>query len=175
MSLFLTFSGVSLILAGIGYLLFPHVGVGLAGVELPVASAAIDVRATYGGTQVGAGLFLLWCRRKNGTARVGLVLILVWSVCLMLSRIYGFAVDGGPGWFNALGIAVEGAFVVVAALLLQRSAVRPVRGNSSGQRADERRQEAVHLRTRTPGELHLRDHVARADHDARAVPRRGGV
>jgi hypothetical protein len=122
--LFLAFTGVSLILAGFAYLLFPHVAVGLTGMELPVAPAAIDARATYGGTQIGVGLFLLWCRGREEAARTGLVLILVWSTCLALSRIYGFLVDGGPGWFNALGVTLEAGFAAVAAALLRPGQAR---------------------------------------------------
>jgi hypothetical protein len=62
--LFLTLTGLSLIVAGVAYLLFPHVAVGIVGIELPGTAAAIDARATYGGTQrlhdrrIGCGLDL---------------------------------------------------------------------------------------------------------------------
>ena len=66
------------------------------------------------------GVFLLWCRRRQDAARIGLVLIFVWSACLVLSRIYGFFVDGGPGWFKAVGVVFEGGFAAFAVVLLLR-------------------------------------------------------
>jgi len=112
--------GVSLIAAGFGYLLFPHSAVGLTGMELPGAAAAIDARATYGGTQIGMGLFLLWCRARRAAARAGLMLVFLISAWLALTRLYGFAIEGEFDRFNAAGAAVELGLTAVAGLFLRR-------------------------------------------------------
>ena len=120
MRLFLTLTGVSLIVAGLAYLLFLHAAVGLTGIELPGAAAAIDARATYGGTQVGLGLFLLWCRSREAAMRPGLVLVFLIGACLALSRLSGFAIDGEFDRFNLAGTAAEIGLATIAGLLLQR-------------------------------------------------------
>lgn len=120
MRLFLTLVGISLIIAGFGYFLFPHAAVGLTGMELPGAAAAIDARATYGGTQIGMGLFLLWCRASLAAARAGLVLVLLFGACLVLARVFGFAIDGGFDRFNVAAASAELVLTAVAGILLQR-------------------------------------------------------
>jgi hypothetical protein len=117
---FLTLVGISLIIAGFGYLLFPHAAVGLTGIELPAAAAAVDARATYGGTQIGIGLFLLWCRANATAERAGLVLVLLFGACLVLARVFGFAIEGEFDWFNAAGAAAELVLTALAGILLQR-------------------------------------------------------
>lgn len=119
MHAYLAFSGVCLIAAGFVYLLFPHV-TGVTGMQLPGPAAAIDARASYGGVQIGLGVYLLWCRLREEEVRAGLVLICVVSTSLALARVYGFACDGGPGWFNALAVSVESGFAGVGAILLRR-------------------------------------------------------
>jgi hypothetical protein len=117
--LFLTLTGVSLIVAGVAYLLFPHAAVGIVGIELLGTAAAIDARATYGGTQLAMGLFLLSCRAREDAAHAGLVLIFLVGGCLALARIYGFAIEGESDAFNAIGAVAESGLAAGAAFFLR--------------------------------------------------------
>lgn len=113
--------GISSIALGMGYMVSPHAAVGITGMELPTASAAIDARATYGGTQVGLGIFMLWCRRNDAILNAGLMLVCTLTSCLASARLYGFIVDGGPDGFNTLGAAFEGSLAVASSILLTRT------------------------------------------------------
>lgn len=115
-------------LAGLAYLLFPHMAVGLTGMELPRAAAVIDARATYGGMQVALGLFLLWCRARVDAAHAGLVLILLVCACLALTRVYGLALEAERDVFNALGAAAESGLAAGAGILLRGSRFRLANG-----------------------------------------------
>jgi hypothetical protein len=125
--LLLILSGVSFIVAGFAALLFPYDVVGLTGIDLPTGAAVIDARASYGGTQIGVGLFLLWCRAEPGTARAGLVLIFLFAGCLLLARLYGFVLEGEIDRFNLAGTIAELMLAAVAGALLHRGGVETPR------------------------------------------------
>ena len=82
------------LLAGVGCLLVPAAFAEQAGFATG-PSALTEIRAFYGGLQVGIGVFLVWCMRLQDRIATGLLL-------------GGLAV-GGAGLARALGVFLDGA------------------------------------------------------------------
>ncbi len=120
---FLVLTGASLVIVRFIYLVFPQSAVSLVGVDLSGAPAAIDVRASYGGTQIGLGLFLLACRKREDSGRAGLVLIFLVGTSLAAARLYGFVIEAEIDSINAFGTAAESGLAIIAALLLRSGPV----------------------------------------------------
>lgn len=85
------------------------------------ASAAIDMRATYGGLTCGIGLWLAYCARV--APAVGLVGVVLLSVPVVFARALGFAVEGAPNAFMWIFFSLECLFLA-AALWLRAVTVR---------------------------------------------------
>jgi hypothetical protein len=92
-----------------GYLLIFGLGVAVLGVIYAIAPALLtdptgfgdlapealtDLRATYGGLQIGMGLFLVWTAIEPARHRVGLILLGVVLPFVALTRAFGLVVDG---------------------------------------------------------------------------------
>jgi hypothetical protein len=92
-----------------GYLLIFGLGVAVLGVIYAVApsiltdpsgfgdlapEALTDLRATYGGLQIGFGLFLVWTAIEQSRHRVGLVLLGITLPLIAITRAFGLVVDG---------------------------------------------------------------------------------
>jgi hypothetical protein len=86
----------------------PHVGLSLAG-----ALADNDVRAVYGGLQLGCAAFLGFCALAPHSIRTGLIAQLLLFGGLVLGRFASWLVVGLPG---PLGLALHGAEVLALAL-----------------------------------------------------------
>lgn len=56
-------------------------------------SALTDVRATYGGFQIGTGLLMAFCLRPD-RLKVGMLLALLLSAAIAVSRAIGLTLDG---------------------------------------------------------------------------------
>lgn len=83
------------------------------------AAGFTDIRATYGGFQIGFCLFLIWVvmSEQRITALVACAMI---SGCVALGRIVGLALDGGASAFNLVGLAVEIPIFLMAVWLYRR-------------------------------------------------------
>ena len=110
----LPFAGI-----GLAFLLAPegmarHVGVSLAG-----ATANHDVRAVYGGLQLGCAALLLWGAARPERVRFALVAQLLLYAGLAGARLVAWAQVGAP---SALGLALhagEGLGLTAAWLALR--------------------------------------------------------
>ncbi len=89
---------------------------GLSGQLLDVPAALTDVRATYGGMQIGLGAYVLWLAWSVSGMRQALCLLVIMLGCVGSVRLVGAVFDGGV---QALNFAAAG-FELVAALLLWR-------------------------------------------------------
>jgi hypothetical protein len=105
----------ALAFAGIGaaFLLAPEAMAARVGLSLAGATAANDVRAVYGGLQLGVGACLAWLARRPDSLRAGLTLQLFGFGGLAAARFASLLLDGHPG---ALGLALHGAELVAIAL-----------------------------------------------------------
>lgn len=93
----------SLLFGGI-YLINPELMAGPMGIEAVTPAGLTDLRATYGGFQLGMGGFLAWCLREPGRYGAGLI---------------GFAfVVGGLGICRAIGLMFDGLSLQMAAAVL---------------------------------------------------------
>ncbi len=123
-------SAFILALTGLGFIGFgaaaalrPARAAAVTQLSLPTASARADFAATYGGFQVGFGVFLLVCTRMRGWHEPGL-----WAAVAALA---GFAIVRGIGILRARGRVIRaiwfGLGLEVAGLLLNLWAVAHLR------------------------------------------------
>ena len=108
----------ALIFLGFGLWLFciPEALAGI-GIVLETPEARIDVRATYGGLELGIATFLFLCASRNEWLRLGLMATACGIAGLGLGRLGGIALEGeGTSlmWFF-LGLEVVAAAVYVGA------------------------------------------------------------
>ncbi|MBW2234825.1 MAG: DUF4345 domain-containing protein [Deltaproteobacteria bacterium] len=98
----------ALAFAGIGaaFLVAPEAMAARVGVSLAGATAANDVRAVYGGLQLGIAAFLFHSARRPETLRTGLAVQLFTFAGLAAARLVSLLLDGNPG---ALGLALHAA------------------------------------------------------------------
>ena len=121
------FPTLVLILAALGFLGFGGWLVidpagGLAGVDIGATSPAglVELRAFYGGLEVGLGLFLLACAARPAWRVPGLWLVLLGNLSIGLARVYGIASSGVFNAFFAAALAWEFGFPLLAWFALQR-------------------------------------------------------
>ena len=94
---------------GASFLLAPEAMAARVGVSLAGATAANDVRAVYGGLQLGIAAFLAHCARRPDALRTGLSVQLFSFAGLAAARFVSLLLDGHPG---ALGLALHAAELV---------------------------------------------------------------
>lgn len=121
-------SMIVLLLAGLGFLgfglwlLFDPVG-GLARVGIAAARAegVIELRAFYGGMEVGLGLFLIACALRADWQQAGLWLVLLANAGTGLARVAGMAGSGVSSSFLIGALVWEFGFALLAGVALARS------------------------------------------------------
>ncbi len=103
---------------GLGFLLAPEAMAAQVDVSLASTTADHDVRAVYGGLQLGCAALLAWGALRPAHVREALVAQLVLYGGLVGARGVGWLVTGAPGGFGlwlhgleTLGLAA-GAFAV---------------------------------------------------------------
>jgi hypothetical protein len=108
---------IGLVFAGYGALCL--VAPGWAGLDLPTARAAADVRATYGGLGIGVGAFLLYAARRP--ALLGAALLAAFLACagIAAGRLAGVAFDGARDPITLAELAVELSGVALAGAALR--------------------------------------------------------
>ena len=108
---------------GLAFALWPVLMASTTEITLPTPAARIDYAATYGGFQLGFGVFLAICARRAGWLEAGL-----WAAAAALAgfasiRLLGVALRPGPvAPAIYVGLALE-----LAGLVLNVWAVRRVR------------------------------------------------
>jgi hypothetical protein len=111
----LVLAGSALAFAGIGvpFLIAPAAMAGYVDVTLSGALADNDVRAVYGGLQLGCAAFLAACAGRAAWLRIGLVAQLLLFGGLIAARFASLAAVGLPG---ALGLTLHAAEIVAVVL-----------------------------------------------------------
>ena len=118
-SLILLLTGVGFTGFGTAYALRPTAMAGLTDLTLPTATARADFMATYGGFQVGFGIFLIASARAEDWLRPGL--------CAAIAALAGFASVRSLGiWFGRgiRGTIWIGLVIEIAALVANAWALR---------------------------------------------------
>src|ERR1700754_7265 len=87
-------SALMFVLVGGAFLLVPRQYAGILEISLPTVMSRTDVRATYGGLELGFGIFLILCVVRREWIRPGL-----WALALTVGgfatgRLVGFVAEG---------------------------------------------------------------------------------
>ena len=122
---YLYFVGAIGLLFGIWYLVAPTGLTDPTGFGPLGPNALTDVRATYGGLQIGTGLFLLWAVRDASRVRTALVLQALLIGAVALSRAFGIAVDGPPNGVLVGALVTELSLTLLALIALSRTGAAP--------------------------------------------------
>lgn len=99
-----------LALAGLGlaYFVRPHEMANLSGMLLMSPAAATDMRAFYGGMQIGLAAFIGLALARLDLTRAALTLLVLLYSSLALARIGGLWLDGGAQQaFNLYALLLE--------------------------------------------------------------------
>lgn len=123
--IYLLIGAVVFFVFGVLYLFVPEVFTDGTGFGTLKPEAVTDVRATYGGFQLGVGLYLLWAARDRSRYRAGVLLVAVLFSFIAGSRAYGLIVDGEPTGPMLGAISLELVATVVSWGILR---VLPGRG-----------------------------------------------
>jgi hypothetical protein len=131
------FARVVLFVAGAIYLLFgalflvqPDRSAGWVDLQLGSPSARTEIRAFYGGLEIGLALFLAGCAFSSRWITAGLVALATACACTAAGRIVGMLVDGSSSTIILVSLAVELAIVAVAVVALWRVGHRPAEGTT---------------------------------------------
>jgi len=104
-TLFLRVIASILLVFGFIYLLNPALLAGQAGLSAD-GSGLTDIRATYGGFQIGFALFLFWA---SGSEHMHAALVATLTVFASVGagRFLGVLIDGELSGFNQIGLGFE--------------------------------------------------------------------
>nr|WP_298165857.1 DUF4345 domain-containing protein [uncultured Pseudomonas sp.] len=93
---------------GLAYFIRPHEMTNLSGMLLMAPAAATDVRAYYGGLQLGLAAFIGLCLARRELIGPVLTLLTLLYSALALARIGGLWLDGGAQQtFNLYALLLE--------------------------------------------------------------------
>jgi hypothetical protein len=116
---------VTLWLAGLGFLGFgvsilvaPQAVLAGAAIEVGNAAALVELRAFYGGLEIGLGLLLLLSDRRARWRRPGLCLVLAAYGGIAAARIVGMWVGQTTSGFIWIALATELLLAAMAAVAL---------------------------------------------------------
>lgn len=107
---------------GLAYFIRPQETANLSGMLLMEPAAVTDVRAYYGGLQLGLAVWLGLALLRGDLLRPALMLLVLLYASLFLGRLGGLFLDGGAQQtFNLYAMLVELVSALLAFWLLRRS------------------------------------------------------
>ena len=115
----LALSSAFVLLAGVACVVAPASFAQQAGLS-PTPSALTEIRAFYGGLQVGMGCFLIWCIRQRSLTFAGLLLVAFGVGGAGMARVLGMLIDRAPTAYHLTNLAVEVTTVALVAVALSR-------------------------------------------------------
>ncbi len=86
----------------------------------PAPEGLTDVRATYGGFQLGFAAFLAWSAAAPERHRAALLATALVVGCVGAGRLFGLLVDGVATRFHLFGLAFEISVTLASLAFLQR-------------------------------------------------------
>jgi len=120
-------AGLAIAGLGIALAFMPLMVAGALSRPHETSSQMINLRASWGGTLLGLGLFVAWLESLRPIRRM-LIGLVMWSmVGIAAARLLGFVLDGGPDAAQWVWLILEIILVAVGAFALRR--------NPSGARA----------------------------------------
>lgn len=121
--IYLYLMGLMSVVFGVGYLVKPELFTAPMGFGALAPSALTDVRATYGGFQIGMGLFMFWCAGHDSRIYTGMLLTLLSVAGIAACRAIGmFALDGSSDNQTLLAtLGLEVTLTIITIVLLART------------------------------------------------------
>lgn len=120
------FAQVSLLLAALGLVGFglpllvrPSL-LGIVGLEFARPAAATEIRAFYGGLELGLAAFFVVASRREDWVRPALFAQVLAFGGIVLARLFGIVVDGSAEPLILAFAALEGAGALLGAVALRR-------------------------------------------------------
>jgi uncharacterized membrane protein len=113
-------SAVIFVVVGAGFLLVPKQCADILEISLPTSMARTDVRATYGGLELGFGIFLICCVVRHEWIRPGLWALAFTVGGFAAGRLAGFVAEGTINNFMLFFLVLELAVASLAVFLLRR-------------------------------------------------------
>lgn len=117
---FLRLMGAMSVFFGLVYLAVPGPMIEAAGFGAVLPAGVTDVRATYGGFQIGMGAFLFWTAAAEERVRGGLLLILFSIGAVGASRSVGLMLDGDFNAFHLSGLVTETLITIFTLIVMVR-------------------------------------------------------
>jgi len=108
--------------AGLAFLMAPVALMSVLGADLRTVDARSDVRALYGGMELGIAAFLASCLASPERTRMGLIAASLAFGGILAGRLASLFADGVPTVNLAGPIAIEVVALGLAALALRRLA-----------------------------------------------------
>lgn len=119
----LTLLGSFVFLSGIACLAAPASFAQQAGLSATPAGLT-EIRAFYGGLEIGLGCFLIWCSRQDALILPGLFIVGFSVGGAGIARALGMLVDRAPTSYHFTNLAVEVATVALVAVAVSKRAVQ---------------------------------------------------
>jgi len=110
---------VFVLVAGLGCLLAPASFAEQVGFARS-ASGLTEIRAFYGGLQIGAACFLFWCLREPSLVAAGLLFEGLVVGGVGVARVLGMLIEHAATPYHLTNLAVEVITVVLVAIALSR-------------------------------------------------------
>lgn len=120
------FARVALILGALGLaafgiaLLIAPALLGVVGIELPTPAARTEIRAFYGGLEIGLAIFLAAAARRDDWLRPALFAQAAVLGGIVIARLLGVLIDGSAEPMIFLFAAIEGAGAILGFVALRR-------------------------------------------------------
>lgn len=106
---------------GVVFLLAPVEWARVVEIELPTPISRTDLRATYGGFDLGFGVFLALCAFRREWLRPGLAAMAIALAGFAGGRTYGILVDGCPSMLMPSFAIMEASGSILAFLAYRRT------------------------------------------------------
>jgi hypothetical protein len=119
--IYLVLMGIMSVVFGVIYLVAPANMTDPMGFGILAPSALTDVRATYGGFQIGMGLFMLWCCLGSGRLYAGMFLALISVAAIAACRAIGLVIDGDVIDVLKYTLVFEVVLTVISLVLFLRT------------------------------------------------------
>jgi hypothetical protein len=104
-----------------GYLTFSPLTVArVLGRAHETSSQMINLRATFGGTIMGLGLFIAWLPALQPWRRSGLGLVAALMAGIFAARLVGFTLDGHPDRLQWFWLIAEAVITIGCTIMLRR-------------------------------------------------------
>ena len=110
------------VVAGAAFLVAPEQFGKVIELSAPTAMARTDVRATYGGLELGIGIFLIICAARSEWIRAGLWALGLATGGFATGRLTGILVEGTASRLMLICLVTEIIVTFLSILLLRRSA-----------------------------------------------------